>query len=136
MGQDFHRLAEMHHKITQGLCATKQWKRAIDLESPTPSSLNILIRRALRENEIDLVWKLLRKLTHLKEEFQHITNKTVISFAKYLQNNPKEIPKSADQFLGFCEHTEKLFNEESAHALTKAIQKYGHQAKITKINYE
>lgn len=105
------------------------------MKNPSVSSLNIIIRKILREREIDLVWDQMEKLTHLKDKFQQLARKTVVSFAKYFQAKPKEIPNSLDKLLTVCERIEKVFDEESARELAKVLQKSGHHAKITNIDH-
>lgn len=114
-----------------GLCATKEWKRALDLAKPTPSSLNILARKSLLENDIELTWQILEKLskTHLP-----LANKTIVAFAEYFETNRNEMPKNAEKFLTFCERLQVVFDEPTLRALTSILHKSGHQAQITKIN--
>lgn len=126
----------MHSKITQGLCASKDWKKALTLSHPTVNSLNTLMRKALRENEFDLVWDLLKKLTDVdNSQNAQIANRTVVVFAKYFQRYPKAIPTNADKFLTFCERMEKVFDEESAREFTKVLQNAGFAATITNMDY-
>lgn len=114
-----------------GLCATKEWKRALGLAKPTPSSLNILARKSLSENDIELTWQILTKLS----KSQHpLANKTIIAFAKYLETNRNELPKNAEKFLTFCERLQVVFDEPTVRALTSVLRKSGHQAQITNID--
>lgn len=124
---------EIHSIVTLGICATKQWKRALGLKKPGCNSLNIIIRKILREREIDLVWDPMEKLAHLKDKF--LAGKTVLSFAKYFQAKPTDIPKNLEKLLSVCERIEKVFDEESARELARVLQRSGHHAKITNIDH-
>lgn len=133
IAQEFHVFPEMNSKIVQGLCASKDWKKALSLSNQTVISLNILVRKALRENEIGLTWELLEKLSKLSTN--QMTHRTIISFAKYFQKNQKSISTDAEKLLTFCESMENIFNEESIQELTRALQNSKQHAKITNIDY-
>lgn len=126
----------MHKVITQGLCATKEWKKALKLErNVSCSSLNILIRKAIREKEIDVMWELLNNIKESSGELQHIAPKTCASIAKYFERNPKTIDKNAESFFRICESIQTVFDERSAHEFTRVMQRSGRQAKIVKMDY-
>lgn len=128
----------MNSKITQGLCATTDWKKALKLSNKTVNSLNILIRKSLRENEIDLVWDLFKQLMESKfdnSQSPQIYKRTVIVFAKYLQRFPEAIPQCAEKFLQCCERLEKVFDEESTRELTTSLNNAHIDATITNIDY-
>lgn len=126
----------MNSKITQGLCASTDWKKALQLSDKTVNSLNILIRKAIRENEIDLVWDSLKQLTEVdKSQNPQIANRTVTVLAKYFQKYPDSIPKYAARFLTFCERMEKVFDEESTREFTKVLSNGGIDATITNMDY-
>lgn len=126
----------MHTIITQGLCATKDWKKALKLERHiSNSSQNILIRKAIREKEIDVMWELLNNIKQSNVKLQHIAPKTCISIAKYFERNPKTIDENAESFFRICESIEKVFDEKSAHEFTRVLQRSGRQAKIVKMDF-
>lgn len=126
----------MHKIITQGLCATKEWKRALKLERHVSnSSLNILIRKAIREQEIDVMWELLNNIKESPVKLQYIAPKTCISIAKYFERNPKIIDKNAESFFRICESIQNVFDEKSAHEFTRVMQRSGRQAKVVKMDF-
>lgn len=126
----------MHKVITHGLCATKEWKRALELDRHISNgSLNILIRKVIRENEIDVMWKLLNNIKGLSANHQHIASKTCCAIAKYFERNPKTIYQNAESFFRICESIEHVFDEKSAHEFTRAVQRTGRQAKIIKMDF-
>lgn len=125
----------MHKLIVQGLCATSEWKKALKLDRTiSNNSLNILIRKVIRENEIDVMWELLNNIKRLRAENQYIAPRTCHAIAKYFERFPKIIDQNADGFFRICESIEYVFDEKSAHDLARAIQRTGRQAKIIKMN--
>lgn len=126
----------MHKIITQGLCATKEWKRALKLERHiSNSSLNILIRKAIREQEIDVMWELLNNIKESSAKLQYIAPKTCITIAKYFERNSKIIDKNAESFFSICESIQHVFDEKSAHEFTRVMQRSGRQAKSVKMDF-
>lgn len=130
-----HILTELNSIVVNGICATNEWKRALALPKLTSNSLNILVRKSLRENEVDLVWNLLNGLAGLMKQYQYLSNNTILAFAKYFKNNPKEIPKHLDQFLTYCEKLHLLTDETTINELTDVLYKHGHHAELTNITY-
>lgn len=126
-------IPEIHSIVTAGICATKQWKKTLRLEAPGWNSLNIIIRKILSEEEINLVWDQMEKLTHQNDKL--IDGKTLSSFVKYFQAKPQDIPKNLDKLLSICERTKKVFDELSARELASVLQRSGHHAKITNIHH-
>lgn len=132
---NFDKFPEIHKLIVLGLCATSQWKRALDLDrSVSNSSLNILIRKVIRENEIDVMWELLNNIKRLRSDHQFIASKTCSAIAKYFERSSEIIDQNAEGFFRICESIEYIFDEKSAHELTRAIQRTGRQAKIIKMD--
>lgn len=126
----------MHKIITQGLCATKEWKKALKLERHiSNSSLNILIRKAIREKEIDVMWELLNNIKQANVKLQYIAPKTCISIVKCFERNPKIIDENAESFFRICGSIESVFDEKTAHELTRSIQRSGRQAKMVKMDF-
>lgn len=126
----------MHKTITQGLCATKEWKKALKLDRNVSNiSLNILIRKAIREKEIDVMWELLNNIKESSGELQHIASKTCVSIAKHFERSPETIDKNAESFFRICESIQTIFDEKSACELTRVMQRSGRQAKIVKMDY-
>lgn len=133
---DFSQFPEMHKVITHGLCATREWKKALKLlRHVSNSSLNILIRKAIRENEIAVMWELLNNLTQMSTHFQYIAPKTCVAIAKYFERNPNSIDENVESFFRICESIEIVFDEKSAHEFTRIIQRSGRQAKIIKMDF-
>lgn len=136
MEKKFNKFPEMHKVITHGLCATKEWKRALQLERHiSSSSLNILIRKAIRENEIGVMWELLNNVKEMKTNLQYIAPKTCVAIAKYFERNPKTIDENVESFFRICESIENVFDEKSAHEFARIIQRSGRQAKITNMDF-
>ncbi|XP_055303152.1 mitochondrial ribonuclease P catalytic subunit-like [Sitodiplosis mosellana] len=135
IAREFYILSEMHSIVVMGLCATKEWRKALDLAKPSSSSLNILARKTLHQNEIESTWKILTNLTHLSKSYQHLASKTIVAFAKYFENNREEIPQNAEKLLTFCERLQTVFDEPTLRVLTSALYKSGHEAKITNVDY-
>ncbi|XP_031623922.1 uncharacterized protein LOC116341153 isoform X2 [Contarinia nasturtii] len=102
--------------IALGLCATKDWHRAIELPNLTHGPLNILAQRALNENDIDSAFK--------------ITHRT-ITLNKW---NPTCIPSNTDKLFSLCEKLNMQFNEPSIKELVNVLERHGHHAKTTNIN--
>lgn len=126
----------MHKIITQGLCATKEWKKALNLERHiSNSSLNILIRKTIRENENDVMWELLNDIKQSNVKFQYIAPKTCIAIARHFARNPKIIDENAESFFRICESIENVFDEKSAHEFIRTIQRSGRHAKIVKMDF-
>lgn len=133
--KEFHLLPELHPVVVMGLCATKEWKKAFDLPKASSNSLNILARRALHANDIELVWKILPKLTQINAKYRHLATKTIVAFAKYFEKNPKNIPQNAETFLELCECMQIVFDELTLRELLNALHKSSYHAKITNIDY-
>lgn len=128
-------MTELNPIIITGICATKKWKKALEFPKPTSQSLNILMRKALRENELDLVWNLLKKLAEVPEYYQFLASKTILNFVKHLEKHPKSISEDMDKFLSACEDFKIVLNEECATELTKSLQRSGYHAKITTMDF-
>lgn len=128
-------MPEIHGLVVNGLSVTKEWKNALKLSNQTNISSNILIRKSLRENEFDLVRLLLNRITGLKKEYQHLSNKTIISFVKYFERYPDQISQNIEKMFITCEKTNKLFDEKSTQELRRLLSKHGHHAHITTIDY-
>lgn len=128
-------MTEINPIIINGICATKEWKRALEFPEPTSQSLNILIRKALRENELDLVWNLLTRLAKVPEYYQFLASKTILHFVKHLEKHPKSISKDMDKFLSVCEDFKIVLNEECATEITKFLHRSGYHAKITTMDF-
>lgn len=135
IAQELHILPELHSIVVNGLCATKDWKRALDLSNPTSNSINILARKTLRDNDIESAWKILGNLTHMHKQHQHFSSKTIVAFAKYFERNPTAIPHHAEQLLTFCEKLQILFDEPTVRELTNTLQICNHHAKFTNVDY-
>lgn len=120
--------------MTMGLCATDEWKKALELDKLTDISLNILIRKAIMENQMDLVKPLLNKLTKLKSSNKVLASKTILSFAKHFQKYPKTISEHAEMLLTCCERLKRVFDENSARELTYALHKCGYHSTVTQID--
>lgn len=126
----------MHKIITQGLCATKEWKRALQLErNVSNSSLNILIRKAVREKEIGVMWELLNNMKQANADLQYLAPKTRLSIARYFESNPKIIDKNAESFFRICESIQTVFDEKSAYEFTRVMQRLGRQTKMIKMDF-
>lgn len=119
--------------ILEGLCATKEWRKAIEWPHSSDIVLNILAKKALRANEIDLTWNILDRLAKLPQD-PHLDSETIEEFAKYFAKNPACIPKNAEKLFSLCERFQMIFMEPSVKELTVALEKHGHQAKVANIN--
>lgn len=135
MAQELHLLAEINPLVILGLCATKEWKNALNLKNPTSQSLNILIRKALRENEIDLVWNLLEKIASVPKHYQYFASKTFLNLVKTLASHPQSIPENMETIFSICERIELVLDEDCATELTRVLQKSGYHAKITTMDF-
>lgn len=133
--QEFHVMTEINPIIINGICATKEWKKALEFQKPTSQSLNILIRKALRENELDLVWNLLTKLAEVPQYYQFLASKTILNFVKHLEKHPNSISEDMEKFLSICEDLKIVLNEECAIELTKLLHRSGYHAKITTMDF-
>lgn len=130
-----HILPEINTLVVLGLCATTEWRKAFDLPNLSGASLNILIRKALRENDIGSALSSLSKVLTLPEQFRTLPSRTIIAFAKYFDRNPKGIPKNLDILLSSCERTEKVFDEDATQQITQILRKHGHHANMTTMNH-
>lgn len=130
-----HALPEINSIVIVGLCATSEWKKALNLQNTSSNSLNILIRKALRENEVDLAFSLLKKLTEFPKQYQYFAYKTFSSFVKTLERHPKTLPDYVEKLIQTCSTLEMVLVEENAKELTNLLRKSGHHAEITTINF-
>lgn len=105
------------------------------LPKPTSASLNILARKILRENDIDSVWNILNGLTGLPKYNKFLSNKTIATFAKYFEKNPKDIPINVEKLLTFCGKLEVLLDETTIKHFINVLHKNGHHAEHTNINF-
>lgn len=128
-------MTEINSLVILGLCATTEWKKALNLKNPTSQSLNILIRKALRENEIDLVWNLLEQIASVPRHYQYLGSKTFLNLIKTLASHPQSIPENMETIFSICERIEMVLDEDCATELTKVLQKCGYHAKITTIDF-
>lgn len=128
-------MPEVNSTIVMGLCATKEWKKAVDVQKTSSHPLNILIRKALRENEIDLVWDLLKQMTKVPKYDQFIASKTFLMFVKYFEKHSNTIRHDLDKLLSICEQMELMIDENFAHALTQMLQRFNHHAQLTTIDF-
>lgn len=133
--KEMHAMPGVHSLIINGLCATKEWKKAMTLPYQTYESLNILIRKSLRQNEIDLVWGLLDGITRMHKNFRKLTNKTIYAFVNYFRRHPADISQKLEKVLSYCEKLENLLDEPSTRQLVDLLSKHDHHAHITTIDY-
>lgn len=129
LAQGMNDAPEMHLAVVTGLCYTKEWRKALELSHQTNDSLNILIRKSISENEIDLGWSLLTKLQ------KGLQNNTIIAFINYFDRNPADIPQNVERLLTACEKFKKVFNESSAQALTELLHKHGYHVDLSTTDY-
>lgn len=118
----------------EGLCATKEWRKTLEFPNLTDSSLNVLARKALRDNDINLTWNLLHRIANLPKHYQNLKSRTFTSFAKYFSRNPASIPEVAEKLFTFCEGLKMLFIEPSIKPLSESLKRHGHHVKITKLD--
>lgn len=136
IASEFTEFPEMHRIITLGLCATKEWKRALELNGQiSNSSRNILIRKSIRENEIEIMWQLLNDMKKFDAKLQYIAPKTCITIAKHFERYPKNIDENAASFFRVCETIEHIFDEKSAHEFTRALQRLARPAHIVEMDF-
>ncbi|XP_031628172.1 mitochondrial ribonuclease P catalytic subunit-like [Contarinia nasturtii] len=135
IAKEFHALPEMNSIIVNGLCATKDWRKVIELPALCKNSVNIIARKALKENEIDMAWDVLHKLFSFPKHHQHLNSKTIQSVAKYFNRNPKSIPTNANKLFSLCEKLKMLFTEPAIKELRDVLEKHGHQAKIINMGF-
>ncbi|XP_031624091.1 mitochondrial ribonuclease P catalytic subunit-like [Contarinia nasturtii] len=134
IAQEFHIDSDCNAIIVTGLCATKDWRKAIELPHSNDISLNSLAQKAIHENDIDLAWNILHRLTNLSHDHR-LTTKTITAFAEYFDENPTRISTHAGKLFFLCEKLKMLFNEPSIKELVDVLERHGHHAKTTNINF-
>lgn len=124
-----HHIIEMRNTVVMGLCCTKEWKKALSLPnlSNIGTSLNILIRKSIREDELNIAWDLVEKLEYLSAS-------TIRSFIKYYSKHKQDLKQNIHRLLSICERIELLFDEPTIHELISLLKNSGCQAEITKIH--
>lgn len=113
----------MNKTVANGLCATKEWKRVLDLPkiNEMPGSLNIVIRKAIREVESsDFVWSLIDKLTNRFPN--ELSNKTLTSYWIYCTKNKNEFAHNVEKMLQLLERTERILDEQAAMGLLGVLR--------------
>lgn len=116
-------LSEVSGSVINGFCATKDWKRALTLPKiqEEPTTLNLLIRKAMRENEYKIVWELLENLTfHHPNELQQKT------IGKYLHFSAKKNAPTleyVEKMLRLLEKSEKILIEPVAKVLIDILKR-------------
>lgn len=124
-----HLIPEMNTIIALGLCATKEWKRALDLPNLSNESFNIFVQKALHENDIESA------LNSMNKCYPILSSKTLIAFVKYFDRNPEDIPQHVDKLLSSCELVEQWFLEAATQQFIQLLRRHGHHADINAANY-
>lgn len=127
-----HNIVEMRNTVVMGLCCTKEWKKALSLPNANRigTSLNILIRKSIRENELNIAWNLVEKLVHSSET---LSANTIRTFIKYYNKNKSDLKQNIHRLLSNCECIELLFDEPTIRELILLLKHSGYHAEITKI---
>lgn len=128
-----HHIIEMRNTVVMGLCCTKEWKKALSLPnlSNIGTSLNILIRKSIREDELNIAWDLVEKLA---KSHEYLSASTIRSFIKYYSKHKQDLKQNIHRLLSICERIELLFDEPTIHELISLLKNSGCQAEITKIH--
>lgn len=117
-------LPEVTGSVINGLCATKDWKRSLALPKALrdPQTLNLLIRKAMRENEYKVVWELLETLTshHHPNELQQ---KTIEKYLHFSATKNAPTLEYVAKMLRLLEKTEKILIEPVAKTLIDILKR-------------
>lgn len=128
-------LPEVNQTVVNGLCATNEWKRAVDFPqiSKLPRTLNILIRKAMRETEIDIVWKLIEML--VKFDAGQLSAKTISQFWIFCTKKNIDTHKNIERMLHLLANHKRMINESPAETLCNILNQTNISNKLVQINY-
>lgn len=130
-----HVFPENNLLIIKGFCATKEWKKSLELGDTAFGATDIIICRAIRENEIDLVWSILDRLATKSENYQLITTKSIYAFVEHFKTYPESIPECMSKLLPLFKRFELRISTAAAEDLTTCLHAAGHHAHILNIDY-
>lgn len=130
-----HLLESVSSIVVNGLCATNEWRRALDFPNihKQPSTMNILIRKAMREADIKLVWDLIRSLARF--DAKEIKPKTIDKFWHFCAKRDVPALDNITKMLQLLERHERIINEAPARSLMDVLTRSNISAKIIQMDY-
>lgn len=130
-----YQLSGISASLTNALCATKEWRRALDLPKigMKPTSMNILIRKALQERDIKLVWHLIDALS--ESELKELSMETIQAFWRFCGENKPSCRDNIERMLQALEKNEVILNEAAAIGLIEVLTKLDHHCQAVQLDH-
>lgn len=116
-------MPHVFRKVCNGLCVTKEWKRVLEFPNIYESyaTINLLIRKALHENEFKLAWQLIENLTsHHPNELHENTIEKYLHFSA--KNNHIQTSECVKKILQLLERNERNLSEPVANVLIDILR--------------
>lgn len=128
-------LPEVSGSVINGFCATKDWKRALALPKALkePTTQNLLIRKAMRENEYKIVWELLQTLTSCHPN--DLQQKTIEKYLHFSAKKNTPTLEYVGKMLRLLEKTEKILIEPVAKTLIDTLKQSNCEAKRIQMDF-
>lgn len=118
------RLPEISGSVFNGFLATREWKRILKIPKMynARAPLNSLIDKALKENEIELVLRLIESISvHNSNDLLPETIESYLNFLAKQQISTCEITKNVKKILTFLEKGKRTIFEPVAEALINVL---------------
>lgn len=115
-------LPSVFGRVCSGFCATKGWKRILEFPKiyESPVTINLVIRKALHENESKLAWKLIENLSsHYPHELQ---DSTIEKYLHFSAKNKNQTPEYVEKMLQLLERIERNLSEPVAKTLINILR--------------
>lgn len=109
-------------RVCNGFCATKEWKRILGFPKmyESPATINLVIRKALHENESKLGWELIKNLTtHYPNELHE---NTIAKYLHFSAKNNSQTPEYVEKMLQLLEKNECNLFEPVAKTLIDILR--------------
>lgn len=117
--------------VVSGFCATKQWKRALDITPPT-SDMHLskipIIEKSIRERELDLAWQ------YISEPNVPIKPSLLLEYWNFCKKNPQELRDNVEKMFKLLETRETLLTEVTVSKLLQLLNESGCAAKLVNID--
>lgn len=120
----------MNSSVVKGLCATKQWKRAIDIVNfeDMHSSKQILVQKMFDERDIDSAWRLLNEPNMIVE------SRNLLSYWDYCEEQKATLKENIEKMLSLIERKQCLINETAVLKLLDLLNQSGYKSTVTTIS--
>lgn len=130
-----HYLPMISTTVTNGLCATNEWKKVLEFPQIKckPMTMNIIIRKAMQEQDIDLVWSLIQSI--VKTDANVLTTETLKAFWKFCAKNESFCRENISKMFQLFEKTEFIMNETVANGLRNLANQFHISCQTIQIDF-